>query len=93
MQTKSQPLGYKPLLETLNAMGEDISGIQLITLPDNILQDFEDPHIKVELHIKTKEAYRKWVCDKGSIIYHTRGLKMYKHTIDYRSITLKYYPL
>ena len=88
MQTKHQSRGYKPLLQTLNTMAEDLSGLQIRESPLS-----EEPCLKVHLHIKTKEAYRKWVCDKGSILYHTDGLKIYARTIDYRSITLKYHLL
>ena len=86
MQIKHQSRGYMPLLQTLNTMAEDLSGLQITESPLS-----EEPCLKVHLHLKTKEAYRKWVCDKDSILYHTEGLKIYTRTIDHRCIILKYY--
>lgn len=86
MQTKHQSRGYMPLLQTLNTMAEDLSGLDIRESHTS-----ETPCLKITLHIKTKEAYRKWVCDKDSILYHTEGLEIYTRTIDHRCIILKYY--
>ena len=82
MDIPNLSIGYKPLFNALNTISEDISGIQIAkSLDRNIL---------IYLHIRTKEAYRKWVCDKDSILYHTKNLRISKRNIDTRFLLLKY---
>ena len=78
--------GYKPLIEALAEMAEDISGLEISSS-----RDPEDPCLKIHLRIRTKDAYRKWALDKSSILHNTNGLKIYKRSIDLRSLILKYY--